>query len=177
MIKLTKLNLSGRYLIDSCTPFVVEISRNKCSRCEKLENPITEVQKKIVEIVNLIKMASLYLIFGTLFLLWIVKIVKKKYSYFSDRNVIHPNPTFPLGNFWKVGMSVHFIEKINSVYRQFKGRDILCGFYILTKPVYLILDPDLIKNILVKDFYSFHDRGLYHNEHTGESTQFTFRNP
>lgn len=114
-------------------------------------------------------MPPLLLIFCTCLLIWIVQAVRKKYSYFSDRKVIHERPIFPLGNFWKVGISVHFIEKINSIYRQFKGKDSLCGFYIFTKPVYLILEPELIKNILVKDFYSFHDRGLYHNEHTGES--------
>lgn len=123
------------------------------------------------------KMASsLLLICGTLLLLWLIKIVKKKYSYFSDRNMLSPSPTFPLGNFWKVGMSVHFIERINSIYRQFKGKDVLCGFYIFTKPVFLILDIELIKNITVKDFYSFHGRGLYHNEHTGNDTKSAKQN-
>lgn len=109
---------------------------------------------------------SFLVIFGTLLLLWLVAIVRKKYSYFSDKKMLSPTPLFPLGNFWKVGLTLHFIEKINSIYREFKGKDVLCGFYIFTKPVYLILDVDLIKNILVKDFYSFHDRGLYHNEQT-----------
>ena len=108
----------------------------------------------------------LLLICATLLLLWLVKIVQKKYSYFSDRNMLSPTPIFPLGNFWKVLITVPFIEKINSFYKEFKGRAPLCGFFVLTKPVHLILDVDLIKNILVKDFYSFHDRGLYHNEHT-----------
>jgi hypothetical protein len=116
------------------------------------------------------------LICGTLLILWIIKTVQKKYSYFSYRNVLSPKATFPLGNFWKVGISVHFIEKINSIYREFKGRDILCGFYIFTKPVYMILDLDLLKHIMVKDFYSFHDRGLYHNEKTGEGSNLSVTN-
>lgn len=110
--------------------------------------------------------SNLMIICGTLILLWIVKWIHKKYSYFSDRNIPSPTPLFPLGNFWKVGITMHFIEKINSIYRDFKGKDVMCGFYIFTKPCVLILDPELIKNVLVKDFYSFHDRGLYHNEHT-----------
>lgn len=108
----------------------------------------------------------LLLICGTLLLLWVCMYFIKSYSYFSNKKMLSPTPMFPLGNFWKVGITMHFIEKINSIYREFKGRDVLCGFYIFTKPVYLILDVDLIKNILVKDFYSFHDRGLYHNEKT-----------
>lgn len=110
--------------------------------------------------------SALLVICGTLALLWLLKYIKKSYSYFSDKGMISPTPIFPLGNFWKVGITVHFIEKINEIYRDFRDKDILCGFYIFTKPVYLILDLELIKNILVKDFYHFHDRGLYHNEET-----------
>lgn len=110
--------------------------------------------------------SSLVIISATLLLIWLVAYIRKSYSYFSSRNVLTPRPIFPLGNFWRVGLTVHFIENINSIYKRFKGKDILCGFYIFTKPVYLILDVDLIKNILVKDFYHFHDRGLYHNENT-----------
>lgn len=124
--------------------------------------------------------SALLLISATLLLLLLVSYVRKSYSYFSDKNMLSPKPTFPLGNFWKVGISVHFIEKINSIYREFKGKDVLCGFYIFTKPVYLILDTELIKNIMVKDFYSFHDRGLYHNEKTDPLSahlfSVTFRN-
>lgn len=124
--------------------------------------------------------SALLLITATLLLLWLVSYVRRSYSYFSNKNMLSPKPTFPLGNFWKVGLTVHFIEKINSMYREFKGKDVLCGFYIFTKPVYLILDIDLIKNIMVKDFYSFHDRGLYHNEKTDPLSahlfSVTFRN-
>lgn len=110
--------------------------------------------------------SSLLIIAGTLLLVWLVMWIRKSYSYFSDRKILAPSAMFPLGNFWRVGISMHFIEKINSIYREFKTKDVLCGFYIFTKPCFLILDVELIKNILVKDFYSFHDRGLYHNEHT-----------
>lgn len=112
-------------------------------------------------------MASLLVVTcGVLVLIWLFRYVKKSYSYFSDKGMLTPAPIFPLGNFWKVGISVHFIEKINEIYRDFRDKDILCGFYIFTKPVYLILDLDLLKQVLVKDFYHFHDRGLYHNEET-----------
>jgi len=105
---------------------------------------------------------NLLVILGSVLLLWFATIIHKKQRYFKDRNVPHDSPIFPLGNFWKVGLTMHFIEKINSLYDKFKGSDVMCGFYIFTKPVYLITDLELLKNILVKDFYSFHDRGLYH---------------
>lgn len=126
-------------------------------------------------------MASPLLVIAAGFaLLWLLKYIQRSYSYFSDKGMLAPPAIFPLGNFWKVGMTVHFIEKINEIYREFRGKDLLCGFYILTQPAYLILDLDLIKNILVKDFYHFHDRGLYHNEETDPLSahlfSVTFRN-
>lgn len=109
---------------------------------------------------------SLLIISGALLIVWITVYFRKKYSYFSEKGILSPTPIFPLGNFWKVGITMHFIENINSIYKKFKGKDVLCGFYIFTKPCFLILDLDLVKNILVKDFYSFHDRGIYYNENT-----------
>lgn len=84
---------------------------------------------------------------------------KRKYEYFKDRGIPNPKPYWPLGNFWKVGMSVHFIHRVNEIYRTYKNQGKICGFYIFTTPVYVVTDVDLIKNILVKDFESFHDRG------------------
>ena len=38
------------------------------------------------------------------------------------------------------------------------------GAYLFTSPRFFVRDPDFIKNVLVKDFASFHDRGIYMNE-------------
>lgn len=110
--------------------------------------------------------SNLVIIALTTLLLWLLSYIRRKYTYFSRRGVLTQTPIFPLGNFWKVGISMHFIHKINSIYREFKGKDVLCGIYIFTRPVTMILDLELIKNIMVKDFYQFSDRGLYHNEQT-----------
>lgn len=37
------------------------------------------------------------------------------------------------------------------------------GFYDYMKPVLFVTDLDLLKNIFIKDFQSFHDREAYHN--------------
>lgn len=102
---------------------------------------------------------NLLAICSTLIILWLIMTIKKKYDYFKDRGVLHLKPYWPLGNFWKVGISVHFINRVNEIYRSFKGKAKICGFYIFTIPVYVILDIEVIKNILVKDFDAFHDRG------------------
>jgi cytochrome P450 family 6 len=109
-------------------------------------------------------MATLLVICGTILLIYFIMSVKKKYQYFIERGIPFPRPYWPLGNFWRVGLTVHFINRINETYRNFKNKGKICGFFIFTIPVYVILDIDLIKNILVKDFDSFHDRGIYYNE-------------
>lgn len=40
------------------------------------------------------------------------------------------------------------------------------GFYALLRPILLIRDPKLVRNILIKDFSNFPDRGVYVNEKT-----------
>ena len=102
---------------------------------------------------------SLIVIVLTLVLLWTIQWIRKKYNYFKDRGIPNMTPIWPLGNFWRVGISVHFINRVNEIYRTFRGKAKICGFYIFTIPVYVILDIDIIKNILVKDFDYFHDRG------------------
>lgn len=102
---------------------------------------------------------SLIIIAISTILILITIIIKRKYDYFKDRGIPHLKPYWPLGNFWKVGLSVHFINRVNEIYRRCKGSAKICGFYIFTIPVYIILDVEIIKNILVKDFDSFHDRG------------------
>ncbi|KAG5669769.1 hypothetical protein PVAND_000063 [Polypedilum vanderplanki] len=108
--------------------------------------------------------SSLVLISISLLFLYLFNLVKKQYNYFKDRGIPNPKPIFPLGNFWGVGLSVHFIHRVNEIYRQFKGKAKICGFFVTTIPAYIALDIELIKNILVKDFDSFHDRGIYYNE-------------
>lgn len=53
----------------------------------------------------------------------------------------------------------------HNIYTEFKGRGLkLCGAYFWTRPISIILDLDLAKDILVKDFSNFVDRNLYYNK-------------
>lgn len=38
------------------------------------------------------------------------------------------------------------------------------GVYMFYQPILMINDPDLIRQVLIKDFNKFRDRGLYYNE-------------
>lgn len=91
-------------------------------------------------------------------------LVKKRYSYWSDRGFKSPKTTFPFGSLKGVGKSVTWYDATAEIYREFKGKAPVVGFYSFFDPTILPIDPKLIKNILVRDFSSFHDRGFYYNK-------------
>lgn len=90
--------------------------------------------------------------------------VRRQYSYWKCHGFQYTKPTFPFGNLQGFGTSRHTCHITQDIYEQFKGRDILVGTYFFLEPVALVLDPELIKNVLVRDFSYFHGRGVYHNE-------------
>lgn len=101
---------------------------------------------------------SLALIFYTFF-------QKNSFNYWQSRNIPCLKPKAPFGNLEGVGEKYHVSFVIKKIYDEFKGRGFkLCGAYFFTRPIAIILDPDLAKDILVKDFNSFVDRNLYYNK-------------
>lgn len=39
-----------------------------------------------------------------------------------------------------------------------------CGIFLVTVPTYMVLDLELLKQVMTKDFNHFVDRGIYTNE-------------
>lgn len=104
-----------------------------------------------------------FLVLGAL-ILAIYLLERYVLSYWSRRGFSQLQPTFLVGD---VGSVLRLKETIGEcmqkIYNKHKSQRIL-GMYILNKPVLLVIDPLLIQDILVRDFTSFHDRGLYVNE-------------
>lgn len=88
---------------------------------------------------------------------------KQRYSfnYWKKRNV----PTIPYDNLQGVGEKFHMSYVIKSIYDKFKGTGAkFCGAYFYySRPVAILLDPELMKDILVRYFENFMDRGIYYN--------------
>ncbi|PNF28547.1 putative cytochrome P450 6a14, partial [Cryptotermes secundus] len=89
---------------------------------------------------------------------------KRSTSYWKERKVPYIEPTFPFGNF----RDQIFIRKpigyvFADLYKKLDGEN-YGGTYMFTKPQFIFRDPEIIKNILVKDFTSFHDRGFFIDE-------------
>lgn len=110
---------------------------------------------------------SLLLDVGT-FLTCILAVVyiyfKWSFTYWKKRNVPYIEPIFPFGNFMNMILARKPVGDICAdIYNKLEGHK-YGGMYIFSSPRFIVKDPDLIKDVLVKDFSTFHDRGLYMNE-------------
>ena len=91
--------------------------------------------------------------------------LKKKFSFFEDLNIPYLKPVkFPLGNFGVLGTKYHMFEFLIKSYRECKGRNVLYGVYNSVQPIFVVSDPELARNVLVKDFSYFINRGQFINE-------------
>lgn len=88
----------------------------------------------------------------------------QKMNYWKRRGVPSLKPSYLLGNLDGVGEKVHMTINFQNIYENFKDKHKFCGFYLLQTPRLLLIDLDVIKNVLIKDFHNFGDRGIFHNE-------------
>lgn len=95
----------------------------------------------------------LLLVLLLFFWLW----VKKTYSYFSDRGILHAKPRFPLGNIQTLNTIDDCMNLGSDQYLRFRGRDVFFGTYVGLLPALVITDLDLIRDIIVRDFNNFTD--------------------
>ncbi|KFB39403.1 hypothetical protein ZHAS_00006840 [Anopheles sinensis] len=91
--------------------------------------------------------------------------VRRKYSFWADRGVPYIKPRFPFGNIQGIGRRMHSSQLMTKFYNELKpsGKP-YGGIYFFTNPVALALELEFVKNVLVRDFAHFHDRGVYYNE-------------
>lgn len=90
---------------------------------------------------------------------------KYKFTYWSRKGVETKwdLPKFPFGNFNDVVFrKENFSIQLKKLQNRIK--DPFGGIYLMFRPVFVVKDPELIKQLLVKDFTSFSDRPFYHDE-------------
>ena len=82
------------------------------------------------------------------------------YTYWKKRNVPFLKPSFPTGNALDIILSRKTMGEIyKDFYIKLSGNK-FAGLYQIHKPVVLLMDLDLIKNFLVRDFEHFQDHGF-----------------
>lgn len=90
------------------------------------------------------------------------KIIKNHFNFFKIQNVPFIKP-FPLFGAFKdfVYEKKSVFEVFDDIYNDKKLRDEpFYGFFMFHKPALIVKSPELIKNILVKDFNHFSDRAM-----------------
>jgi len=89
---------------------------------------------------------------------------KMSFTYWKKRNIPYLASNFPFGN---IADALSFRKPIGHVHEEFYKKlegEKYGGIYAFTKPIFVFRDPDIIKNVLVKDFISFHDHGVFMDE-------------
>lgn len=88
------------------------------------------------------------------------------YQYWKRRGVPYITPTItPFGNTLDLYMGkITFGELFSNAYLEFKRRgEKHGGLYYMNKPVYVPVDPDIIKKIVISDAHYFPNHGMYLN--------------
>lgn len=85
-------------------------------------------------------------------------------KYWKVRGVPYVEPEFYYGNSRGLGTTVHVMSFFQKMYESLKGKGPVVGTYWWHTPKLLAVDLDFVKQILVKDFSLFANRGLYFNE-------------
>ncbi|XP_074030272.1 cytochrome P450 6a2-like [Leptinotarsa decemlineata] len=113
-----------------------------------------------VEILGTFSMVML-ICFSTIYLYFNIS-----YQYWKRRGVPYLKPKFPTGNSSSLFRKTRvFPLATMDFYKEIKKRGWkFGGVYTVLRPVLVIVDPALMKNILLTDFQYFIDRGFYYNE-------------
>jgi cytochrome P450 family 6 len=89
---------------------------------------------------------------------------KHSYSYWKKKGVAYLEPSFPFGNIADAVLLKKSIGLVfQDTYNQLEGYQ-FGGVFAFRRPLLVVREPELIKNILVKDFTHFHDHGMYFDE-------------
>lgn len=97
---------------------------------------------------------------GTLSLVFIIFYIKKTTNYWKQRNIIGPKPIPIFGNIKESVLRRKHLATIHQeIYNDFPDEKVV-GIYSMTSPALLIRDLEIVKQILVKDFNCFSERGL-----------------
>ncbi|XP_072381103.1 cytochrome P450 6k1-like [Diabrotica undecimpunctata] len=121
---------------------------------------------------------------NTLFLFGLViyllyKYLTRNHNYWKEKGVPYEEPYFLAGNFWEVFSGKRQIGK-HLGYLYSKYNTPYFGIYILGKPYLVLRNPEIIKNITIRDFKNFDDRTFACDKNADDmaaNSLFIMRNP
>nr|UXX33470.1 cytochrome P450 6a13-like protein [Holotrichia oblita] len=96
---------------------------------------------------------------------WTYYFYKKSFTYWHVKGIPYIKPSIPFGNLEYPWKSIPPIVQYAKYYKIFKDRgEKHGGTYLLTRPAYIPVDPEYVRNILIRDYHYFDSRGIYYNE-------------
>lgn len=91
--------------------------------------------------------------------------VQYVFGYWKRRGIKFLKPSLPFGNYGEtITQKLSFSILMKKIYDAMPDEPII-GTFATIRPVLLVCDPEIIRNILIKDFNHFVDRGNYIDEH------------
>uniref|UniRef100_A0A1B6L3I1 Cytochrome P450 n=1 Tax=Graphocephala atropunctata TaxID=36148 RepID=A0A1B6L3I1_9HEMI len=100
-----------------------------------------------------LEVLSAFLLSFWLFYLYFVK----DYGYWESKNIVHIPAVFPFGSMVKPVMGKCFWGKaLDEAYKEYPDQRYVGLFYV-RKPMLIIRDPDIVREVIVKDFHYFMD--------------------
>lgn len=83
-------------------------------------------------------------------------------DYWKNRGVFSPNPTALTGDLpGQINGKRHLMYELDDLYKKYKNRHSYIGIFRFRNPRFLVLDPEVAKEILIKHFKNFQATELY----------------
>lgn len=84
------------------------------------------------------------------------------FRYWKIKGIPYDEPIVPYGNTKELGKTIHPAQFTKNLYDKYKPTGAkICGVYFFLRPWAILLDLDIVKKVLVKDFDNFNERGSY----------------
>lgn len=84
----------------------------------------------------------------------------RNFDFWEKRNVPGPEPIPLFGNFKDVDLGrIHYSDQCKVIYDAYPDEPAI-GIFIRGTPVLMLKDPEMIRDVMIKSFSSFADRGV-----------------
>lgn len=112
-----------------------------------------------------------FVLFLLILLFVLYKYCTKNFDYWEKRGVFFVKPIPIFGNFYDIlSFKTTIAEGLRDLYN--KTDEPYLGVFLFHKPVLLLRSPELIENILIKDFRCFRNRSLACPQHNPMSSNY-----
>lgn len=86
----------------------------------------------------------------------------KNFDFWKKQNVVGPDPKLLVGNFPSIyNRKLLMADDFDELYQKYKGKTPVVGIFHGVSPDLLILDPKIVKQVLITNFSHFVNQHLF----------------